>query len=224
MKMRFLAAVAAGALTLAVAGAASATLQLTLGEANINFPANYGTVDVTRTSSTTAHIVFTSDISGANGFKYYFVDGGSAAVNVNAASFSFSNLTKDGTGTIVGGNPGNEDGFGSFNQTFNSSTSWPDRSHVITFDLTGVGVNWVTDSNVLTGNNNGFLAAAHIGVCQLSANPDCTTGLGAIATGFATNGGGGFVPEPATWAMMIMGFGGVGAMLRRRRPLVPAIV
>jgi hypothetical protein len=35
------------------------------------------------------------------------------------------------------------------------------------------------------------------------------------------NGGGGGsgepVPEPATWAMMIFGFGGVGAMLRRRR-------
>jgi hypothetical protein len=26
------------------------------------------------------------------------------------------------------------------------------------------------------------------------------------------------VPEPATWAMMIVGFGGVGAVLRRRRP------
>ena len=30
-------------------------------------------------------------------------------------------------------------------------------------------------------------------------------------------GGGNQVPEPATWAMMILGFGGVGAMLRRRR-------
>ena len=30
----------------------------------------------------------------------------------------------------------------------------------------------------------------------------------------ATTGG---VPEPATWAMMILGFGGVGAMVRRRR-------
>ena len=27
----------------------------------------------------------------------------------------------------------------------------------------------------------------------------------------------GGVPEPATWAMMIIGFGGAGAMLRRRR-------
>lgn len=30
-------------------------------------------------------------------------------------------------------------------------------------------------------------------------------------------GGVGGVPEPATWAFMIMGFGGAGAMLRRRR-------
>ena len=30
-------------------------------------------------------------------------------------------------------------------------------------------------------------------------------------------GGGNEVPEPSTWAMMILGFGGTGAVLRRRR-------
>lgn len=30
-------------------------------------------------------------------------------------------------------------------------------------------------------------------------------------------GAGGTLPEPATWAMMLLGFGGVGAALRRRR-------
>ena len=30
------------------------------------------------------------------------------------------------------------------------------------------------------------------------------------------------VPEPATWAMMIMGFFGLGAVLRRRRVAVAA--
>lgn len=35
--------------------------------------------------------------------------------------------------------------------------------------------------------------------------------------GFAGRGGGG-VPEPATWAMLILGFAAVGAGLRRRRP------
>lgn len=34
--------------------------------------------------------------------------------------------------------------------------------------------------------------------------------------------GNGVIPEPATWAMMILGFGGVGALMRRRRSLAPA--
>ena len=33
-------------------------------------------------------------------------------------------------------------------------------------------------------------------------------------------GGGGGIPEPATWAMMIMGFGAAGTVLRRRRTLI----
>jgi hypothetical protein len=33
-------------------------------------------------------------------------------------------------------------------------------------------------------------------------------------------GGGNGVPEPASWALMIMGFGGVGAMIRRRRTAI----
>lgn len=40
--------------------------------------------------------------------------------------------------------------------------------------------------------------------------------IGGVAS---LDGGGGTdaIPEPATWAMMIMGFGGAGAMIRRRR-------
>ena len=30
---------------------------------------------------------------------------------------------------------------------------------------------------------------------------------------------GGVVPEPATWAMMIIGFGAAGSMIRRRKAL-----
>jgi hypothetical protein len=36
-------------------------------------------------------------------------------------------------------------------------------------------------------------------------------------TGGGGGGGGGGIPEPATWAMMLLGAGGVGAMLRNRR-------
>lgn len=34
----------------------------------------------------------------------------------------------------------------------------------------------------------------------------------------ATGGRAGGIPEPGAWALMILGFGGVGGMLRRRRP------
>ncbi|MDB5423435.1 MAG: hypothetical protein JWQ29_851 [Phenylobacterium sp.] len=44
---------------------------------------------------------------------------------------------------------------------------------------------------------------------------------GAALRSFGANGGGNFsfqtVPEPGTWALMIMGFGGVGVLLRNRR-------
>ena len=30
------------------------------------------------------------------------------------------------------------------------------------------------------------------------------------------------VPEPGTWSMLIVGFAGVGALLRRRRERLPA--
>jgi hypothetical protein len=39
----------------------------------------------------------------------------------------------------------------------------------------------------------------------------CTFGCGGVINPNAV------VPEPATWAMMILGFGGVGAILRRKR-------
>ena len=45
--------------------------------------------------------------------------------------------------------------------------------------------------------------------------------FGTSPTEFVANGvcssGCGVVPEPSTWAMLILGFGGAGAMLRRRR-------
>ena len=49
-----------------------------------------------------------------------------------------------------------------------------------------------------------------------------TSGEGSLApTGFTISGGGTLqqaaVPEPATWAMILMGFGGVGALLRNQR-------
>lgn len=48
------------------------------------------------------------------------------------------------------------------------------------------------------------------------------TGTPVYDAGFVTVPAPGAVPEPATWAMMISGFGGAGMMLRRRRSSVAA--
>jgi hypothetical protein len=55
----------------------------------------------------------------------------------------------------------------------------------------------------------------------LSTTPSFGAAAGQGLTSFRSNGGGNFaangIPEPATWALMIMGFGGVGALLRSNR-------
>jgi len=47
---------------------------------------------------------------------------------------------------------------------------------------------------------------------RLYATEDCV--------GRTCGGGGNEIPEPSTWALMIMGFGSAGAMLRRRKAVV----
>lgn len=44
-----------------------------------------------------------------------------------------------------------------------------------------------------------------------------TGGPDAVFSGTATFASAAAVPEPASWALMILGFGGMGAMIRRRR-------
>jgi hypothetical protein len=126
-------------------------------------------------------------------------------------------LAENGAGTASNGGSNQADGAGFFNQTIDLTDGFTDRASTISFTLNNISGTWASDSLVLIGNNLGNTVAAHIGVC--TTNP-CTS---FAATGFATNGGG-TIPEPATWAMMILGFGGIGAMLRRRRPLPLAVV
>lgn len=69
--------------------------------------------------------------------------------------------------------------------------------------------------NVANGTGNGYMWADYTG-SSVSRAYDNThgnaAGVGALVTTFGSG-----TPEPAAWALMLIGFGGIGAMLRHRR-------
>lgn len=224
-RTKMIAAVAASALALTFGAPASAAtvFSLNLGNAAISgFPAPYGSVSVDLVNATTADVTFTSGAVGI--YKYFFIDGSSAAVNVNATDWDFSLLTENGPGTIGDGGSGNVDGHGVFNQRFDQSDGFADASTVISFRLTDLTGTWATSDDVLKPNASGHSVGAHIAVCNTTLNPECSTDeefTGSIVTGFATNGPLA-VPEPATWGLMLVGFFGTGAIIRSRRRALAA--
>lgn len=82
-------------------------------------------------------------------------------------------------------------------------------------DSTGGGV--YTLDNLVGLQTFAFNAA---GIKNFTILPLTTQGAWIQFDNVVLNGGGGAVPEPATWAMMIAGFGMVGAMARRRKVAV----
>jgi hypothetical protein len=179
-------------------------------------------VEVNLTDSTHATITFTSLTNG--GFTYLMHTNGAAAVNVNATSWTVSNIMASNTlpGGFTaptpsdGGGPHNEDGFGSFNQIISLFDGFMTSASTISFVLTDTGGTWSSATNV-TQSANPF--AAQIGAYGGNF------GVGFVNTGFAGMASppsptpppfGGATPAPPSVILLATGVLGMFVRLRRR--------
>ena len=187
---------------------------LTVGNSAISgYPPPYGSVSVTLVGST-ATITFTAANTAA--FQYLFGNGSSVDVNVNGG-FTVGPIT--GTQlpgftptTYLNAGAKNVDGFGVFNLTIDGGAGYTTSSNSITFTVTQTsGTPWATDADVLTANANGAFVAAHIFVAAFPADP----AAGALATGFAANGGAVNTPDGGTTVMLLGAALGALGMARR---------
>ena len=214
-KLKYIAPVLIAIACLGLQQAKAVTMySLTVPNAAISgFPPPYGEVSVSVVGSI-ATITFTADNTAA--FQYLFGNGGSVAVNVQGGftlgAITGTQLPGFGPTTFSQGPAGNEDGFGSFNLTINSSQGYTDASNSITFSITQTsGTPWLADgSNVLIANAQGATVAAHIFVTSFPANVTNS----ALATGFAANTGA-VVPDGGTTVMLLGAALGALGMARR---------
>lgn len=166
-------------------------------------------------------------VSDSNGNWYYRTD---AAANISTGS-TVSAWTRGGSGRFYLGFGASAAGASSFVIGFNTN-------ELIFQNNDGYNFADVTSQSFSFNQNQWYLTSITFGASSITGNlydSDGTTLLASlVATGLdhgATGGVavrsfggvnfdsisvGGTVPEPASWALMIVGFGMVGATLRRR--------
>lgn len=178
------------------------------------FTGPYGSVTIDLTDSTHATITFQNNIVGGN--EYLFGGQGAVAVDVNASSFSMSDLTGVDAfsgGILSDGGSNQEDGFGVFNQTIDAFDGYTHSFTSVSFKLTDLKGTWSSAKDVLTNAGSGINVAAHIFVASTSLDPNAKN----VPTGYASDGVNS-TPEPTSLALWSMiGLGSIAYGRRRHK-------
>ena len=135
------------------------------------------------------------------------------------------NWAGNGTGmglVVLGGDEDVLDAFGL------SASLGPSSGSTNDVEIPGIFASFPINTGLTSGGLSDWETSAHD--IWTSSDPTLWTGINTAGSGpgfvtlvsKATAGGtiaGGGVPEPTAWALMMVGFGSVGAMMRRRRQL-----
>jgi len=181
--------------------------------------ASFGTLSVTGSGDSTTlnfavdladNVFFNPNGAGLDTFSWDLLNNPLIAISGLTSGFTVTTPQSAGTG-----NANHEDGFGNFDYVLNVGTS--STLQHLAFNVTGSGAN---AGQILTIDHNTADNQSIFGSVDIIGTNGNTGVVGATLSTVTTITGG--VPEPATWALMIVGFGGVGASLRARRRTVAA--
>lgn len=161
---------------------------------------------------------------GGQGPTFNAVDGGAgyALFNITAADFgpeiNFNSSTSSPIIINVGGSSINwlSNPVGNYTAALNRQIIWN------FYEATDIFVERIIYGSVLAPYahiTNTTPIEGSVVAKSLTMNGEIHLGTFNGATPFIGDGSGGIVPEPATWAMLIAGFGLVGAAVRRRKAI-----
>jgi len=109
-----------------------------------------------------------------------------------------------------------------FTVSFLNTTQFPARGTLTAILADNSVVTLFTDRVLLNNNTFNVSSTAGEGIKQISLSFTTPSGAPRGAVKLDSVELAAAVPEPTTWALMIMGFGGAGAMLRSRRRALAA--